>query len=246
MKNQMFLAFAALIVFSLSSCLYFDDDDNGGLFNCTNGEGPVESFELFLPPFTGIEISGSAEVYITQGPDQTVFVEGQENIVDLLDDDVDNGIWDVNFTNCVRDYEDIKIFITLPETDYLKVSGSGHIVSENVLTTESMYVRVSGSGEIDIAIECEDIDGKITGSGEVKLEGVAESLDFEISGSGDLEAFNLEAEKVDLKISGSGDAEVYCTGILDVKISGSGDVFYKGYPVISADITGSGDLVDAN
>ncbi|MCB0705394.1 MAG: DUF2807 domain-containing protein [Saprospiraceae bacterium] len=245
MKNQLVFALMGLILFTLPSCLYFDDDNNG-IFNCVNGEGPVESFELFVPPFSGVEISGSMDVYITQGPEQLVIVEGQENIVDEIDNDVNNGVWDIDFKGCIRDYENIKVYITIPDVNYLKVSGSGKIVSENVIVTEDMVLRISGSGEIDLGLECESVDGKISGSGEVNLEGLAEKIDFSISGSGDLNAFGMETQKVELSISGSGDAEVWVTEILDVKISGSGDVFYRGYPVISADISGSGDLIDAN
>ncbi|MBR9922977.1 MAG: DUF2807 domain-containing protein [Bacteroidetes bacterium] len=243
MKNQLFAALLGLIMFSSTSCLYFDD---GNIFNCVNGDGPVETFELDIEPFTGIEMSGSMEVYITQGPNQSVFIEGQENIVDLIDNDVNSGVWDIDFEGCVHSHDEVKVYITVPEMNYVKLSGSGKIVSETFLNTEDFVLRLSGSGEIDLALEVEDIDGKISGSGEVKLEGIAESNDFSITGSGDIEAFGLETQKTEIKISGSGNAEILANEILDVKITGSGDVFYRGYPVISVDITGSGDLVDAN
>lgn len=245
MKNLILFAFLGIIVFATPSCLYFDDDD-GGFFGCIDGDGPIESFEFDLPPFTGVEISGSMDVFISQGPDQSVIVEGQENIVDVIDLDIDNGVWDINFTECVRNYDDLQVYITIENIDYLKVSGSGSIVGETVMLGEVMVLRITGSGEMDLGLEYETIDGKITGSGEVDLEGFCEDLEFTISGSGDLNAFGLEAQKADLKISGSGDAEVFVLEILDVQITGSGDVFYRGYPVISADISGSGDLVDAN
>lgn len=227
---------------TVSSC-FFDDE---GHFGCLNGEGPVVSEELNLADFDGVELSISADVIIRQGSEQEVIVEGKQNVIDELERDVKNGIWDIDIKGCVRDNNDMKIFITLPDISSLKISGSGSIESENFLIVEDIDLRISGSGDMDLDIEANRIDAKISGSGEMLLDGLTDHLDFKISGSGDLHAFGLETQSAIVEISGSGDAEVHAATDLDVKISGSGNVTYRGNPSLNVKITGSGKVIDGN
>ena len=244
MQNLKIILFGFLISFTLSGCFNFDDD--GGLFNCDRGEGDVITKKLNMPEFEGIKLDISADVFITQGDEQLVEVKGQENIIDLLQLDVQNDTWDIEFDGCVRNHEKLEIFITIPTIKELRISGSGSINSTNFITGEEMELKVSGSGDMDLGLEVEKIDARISGSGKMKLEGKTELLDIEVSGSGDVHSFELTSEECNVIIKGSGDVEVFVTDKLDIRISGSGDVFYKGNPLIDVDITGSGDVINAN
>lgn len=242
-KNYLF----AIIFLSLllgSGCGFGDDE---GLFSCVEGNGPTITQELILDDFTKIKLKISADVYLSQGSEQKVEVEGQQNIIHQLDLDVNGETWEIEFDDCVRNHDGLKIYIIIPEIKELNISGSGEIYSENDLAVGDLRLRISGSGDMDLSIsESTGIDTKISGSGEIKLQGFADQFELAISGSGDYEAFDLETADGEIKISGSGDAEVRVTDELDVKISGSGDVYYKGNPVLDVDISGSGSVIDAN
>ena len=243
MKQKIFLI-ACIFTFGLTSC-FFDDDD-GGIFNCVDGEGPVVTQEIELPPISGVKLKGSMDVFITQGGEQQILVEAQENIINEIDMDVDNGVWELDFEDCVRNFTDVKVFITMPEVEILRITGSGDITGENVFAGSTLILRVTGSGDMDLAAEYDNIDTEITGSGTVALEGICEHFDTEIRGSGDYNAFDMLSVTGDISITGSGDARVNVSEFLEVKISGSGDVMFKGDPIIDANITGSGEVVDAN
>ncbi|MEM1320347.1 MAG: head GIN domain-containing protein [Bacteroidota bacterium] len=239
--------FLFLLTALLASGCYFDDDDsNDGFLDCESGQGGIITEELNLNDFNSIELRINAEVRITQGSPQRVVVEGQENIIDLIELDVQNDNWEIEFDRCVRRSEDLKFFITIPDIRSLHVSGSGLIFGENTFVSEDLILRISGSGDIDLAVDTEDIDSRISGSGRVILEGNCEEFEFKVSGSGDYEAFGLQALEGEVDISGSGDADVRVEEILDVDISGSGDVRYKGRPILNVNISGSGRVIDAN
>ena len=244
MKSLKLILIALLAIALTTSCGIGDDDTN--IFGCEKGTGGIVTDTLDVVDFNGIELDCAATVYLTQGNDFEVIVEGQQNMLDLLETDVDNDVWEIKFKDCVKDGDDVEIYITMPEITYLKACGSGEIKGENTFDVGDMVLRVSGSGDIDVDIEADDIDGKISGSGKLILEGSGDDFDFEISGSGKLKAFPLEVNKMDIKIRGSGDAEVFTNEELKVKISGSGDVYYKGFPTIEVDISGSGDVINSN
>lgn len=231
---------------SMSSCFIDFDDDDGGPFGCLDGDGPLVTDELFLNDFEGIDLELPATVIIQQGPQQQVIVEGKQNIIDELDLDVRNGIWEIEVNDCVTDLGNMTFTITLPFIRELSISGSGQIVAPDFLSVDDIELNIAGSGDMDLGLFADDIDADIAGSGQIRVEGVADDLDFAVSGSGDYKGFDMECNTAFIRISGSGDADVNVANQLTVRISGSGDVRFKGNPSLDISISGSGEVIDAN
>ena len=240
MKN-LILIVALLAAVSFVGCI---DDD--GSFGCTAGSGSVVEETFQISDFKGIKLDCSADIFVTQGEEFSVIAESQANILDNLDLSLDGDILDIDLVGCNRDFQ-LKLFITMPEVTFLKISGSGNIKGENLFTSENLNLRVTGSGNMDLDLDYQSINTKITGSGNMDLTGVCEEFDYTISGSGDINSFGLISDRGFVKITGSGDTEVFVNEFLSVKITGSGDVLFKGNPdEIVSDITGSGDLRNVN
>ena len=233
------ISLSLLLVLSLSAC----SNGDFAFFNGVSGEGPTSSQNLTVDDFTGIHLAINAEVVISQGSRQSVSVDAQQNIIDMLETDVSGGVWTIKTENPIRNHKPIKITITVPELSYAKISGSGNIIGQNAFTASDEFeTGISGSGDIQLEIVTEELSAAISGSGDIQLSGEAEEFSIAISGSGDIDAENLEAEEVEVRVSGSGDCKVHATAELDVRVSGSGDVYYKGNPRIHSRVSGSGDL----
>ncbi len=240
--KTIFQIITVLSIISYSSCFYYDGQ---GPFDCVDGNRTIVTEEFDLNDFSSITLNIAADIKLTQGDRQFVEVEGQENIVDILNMKVRNHILEIDFDDCVN-YDDLTIFITIPDIEFLSIRGSGNIVGENIFDLKDLELKISGSGDMDLGIDADDVKAKISGSGKIKMDGKMDVLDLRISGSGDLEAFDLNTNDSKISISGSGDVEIFAEDNLDVKITGSGDVYYKGHPKLDVNITGSGKVVDAN
>lgn len=211
--------------------------------NGISGEGPTVTRTLDLDDFAAIRLTNNAKVYIRQGSPQSVEVEAQENIIDNLKREVQDDTWTIGFDRSVRRYDGMKVYITIPHLEGLRVSGSGSITSEGRFTgVDDLGVSISGSGDIRLDVDATSVDSHISGSGNIKLRGNTGHHEISISGSGDVEAYELSSESCKVRISGSGDCDVDVREDLEVRISGSGDVNYKGRPRISSRISGSGDI----
>lgn len=256
------IRYSLACMFALSS-LFWAGCDGDGI--CTRDNGDVVTEVLAIPDFEGIDLQISGDVFLTQGSPQLVEVRGASNLIEKLRRDVDNGVWDIDFRGCVSNMDDFDVFITVPNLDYVKLSGSGEIVTDNRFDVNYLDVKLSGSGKIFMDADADDVDLRISGSGRINMDvtadnivstisgsgkldmtGEADTHDLKISGSGDLFGFDLITQESIMLISGSGDAEVYADDILDVRISGSGDVFYKGNPQLDVSVSGSGRVVNAN
>jgi len=209
---------------------------------CIKGEGASQSQLRILPEITGVELNFSGKIYIEQGEKQEIIIEAQENILEVIETRVSDGILKFGFNDCLRNHKEIIIRMTLPTINYVKVSGSGKIKSTNIWTVENCHIEVGGSGDFEGNLNAQKINTKISGSGGINLAGSTENLNFDLLGSGNLNALNLTAQNCGVKISGSGNAKVAVEKSLDIKISGSGNVEYKGTPMVNQNISGSGNV----
>ena len=241
MKTKLFLYLALIFIGMTTSSCFFDFSNND--FDCVRGNGDIDTKELFLNDFHSVKLNTSANVFVTQGNEQSIRVDLDENLFQELDRDVFNGTWEIEFDRCVKNIHKFDVYITIPDIRKLTISGSGDIVGENVFIGDDLDLKITGSGQMDIAFEGEQIDADITGSGDMRLEGEIERLDFRVSGSGDLQAFKMISDISEIDIRGSGDAEITVNDLLIVRIDGSGDVFYKGDPELDIKINGSGDVI---
>lgn len=207
------------------------------------GEGAVVTKTLKLESFSSLNLSISGNVYLRQGEQQKVEIEGQENIIENLSTAVENGTWKIHFKQNVRSYEKLNLYITLPDLKQVLVSGSGDVVGKTRFEgLKEPRFAISGSGSIVLEVQAEEVEAQISGSGDMDLRGSTGELEIAISGSGDVSAEALKAKTVEVSISGSGDAAVSATDNLKVLVSGSGDVVYTGKPKTQIRISGSGEV----
>ena len=207
------------------------------------GTGPRVTRTLDLASFEKIESNISADVEITQGATQKITVEGQANIMDLIQPEVSDNKWKIKFPkNTWFDYDDLKIKITLPKMTAVGLGGSGSIITTNMFTADDFHVGVSGSGTVKVMVEANQVDCGLSGSGNIHLQGKTRDLKIGTSGSGNVKALDFSANQVKIGISGSGSCEVSATDMLEAGISGSGSIRYKGQPKIKTGISGSGSI----
>jgi hypothetical protein len=199
--------------------------------------------ERDLPGFSGISLGISAHLYLSQGSPQKVVIKASEEDLAKIKMEVKDGHLKVKTHRDNSRIKDVEIWVTIPDIESLKMSGSGKIISETPLNSNELDMRVSGSGTIKIKeLEGKELEAAISGSGSIYLGGTAEELDISISGSGRLKAGGLQVDECDVRISGSGGCMVDATGKLDASISGSGSVTYLSNPQVDARTSGSGKV----
>jgi len=196
-----------------------------GSDSCVGGAGPIVSQTLDLSSFTGFDFQVGGEVTVVPGSTQQVIVRSQQNVIDLLNRDVINGIWEIGYTQCAERVSEFSVDITVPELDSVELSGAGTINAETRAST---------------------IDTILSGAGTVTLSGEATSQQVTLEGSGTVEAFDLTTNETSVLLAGQGTVNVSASEQLNVDLLGAGAVFYKGDPQLNVHITGAGSVVDAN
>ena len=210
----------ALALTTLSGCYYFGP--------CLNGSGPVISEEREIEDFTGVVNTGSFDLYITRADHFSVEVISQENLLPIIETYVSGNTLIVKTENdvCYRSDSPVEVFVSMPETELLRLTGSGRVFADVVENVEA-EVSNSGSGRMEIdSIMAESGLLSNSGSGSVAVSYLyLNEADFVQSGSGAILCGTLSGTReVDMRHSSSGriTATIVEGIVLDAILSGSG------------------------
>ncbi len=208
------------------------------------GSGNLVTESRSVKDFDRVDLHGCGQVVITQGGDESLVVETDDNIMPHVRTVVKARTLDLDFDPKHKNVSPTRLQFTLNVKDLvgLKVSGSGDIMAAS-LDTDRLEVKVGGSGDVGIdSLTAKNTRVRISGSGDVVLAGEASGQDIGVSGSGKYRAQDLCSETAKVRISGSGSATVWAIQSLNARISGSGAVNYYGKPKVKSEISGSGRI----
>ena len=174
------------------------------------GSGEIMTEIRDVKPFTGISLALPCHVEITNGQDQEVTIETDDNILGYILSYVQDDILHLNSKNNLTPSKHIQIKISTDKMSKLKISGTSNVDLDKI-KEENLKLNISGSG-------------KIRGNGKV------DNLDITISGMGAIDFKEIKSKSAKLKISGSGKADLYVEESLDAMINGAGKANIWGKP----------------
>lgn len=195
-----------------------------------------------LDYFNKISFTTGGYLEIVQGDTQKIELEGPQSVLEKIITAIDGDRLRIYSKKFIDQYGDLKIYITVRNLTDVTVAGSGDVIVNSPLKTESINIEVTGSGNIRIPdLTSIYTELQVTGSGDIIVKGVSkEKVEINVTGSGDVKASEYETKLVDVNVTGSGSAEIYATEKLEGNIVGSGSIYYKGNPLIDTKSTGSG------
>jgi hypothetical protein len=212
---------------------------------CEQGNGIISTRTFDLASFDKIDLKRTANVYVTQGATQSVSIEGEENILDLIKTEVTDDEWIFDFTKTVSEYETLTITITMTDIRRLRNSGSGDFYLGDSISVDDLDLEVNGSGNINGPVAISNkLKTVLTGSGTLDVSGAAAEHEATSSGSGNILTRNLVAATGEAHAGETGNVEVHYTGDWHAYITSSGNILYKGVAPVDSHVTGSGTVTE--
>jgi hypothetical protein len=180
-----------------------------------------------LPTFSRIEITSSGTLEVDAGQPQSVRLEIDDNIVDLIRTEVKNDTLIIGAAGRYRAQQDLRLKVALQQLTYLGVPGAASAALKNVRGQE-LTLNIGGAATIHAAGSVERVELTVDGMG------------------GDLDLYDLIAKRVAVRLAGVGNAKVTATESLQAAISGMGRVTYRGNPsAVEREILGMGSVSPA-
>jgi len=203
------------------------------------GSGKVIREKRDDDSFHGVKSMLSANLYVTQDGTNSLEIETYENLFEIIETSVSNGILNIKTTRRIDTSfpkgflkKPINIYVSMDKITDLAIAGSGKLIGRTEINSDVLRLVNSGSGKVDLNVKATQLSTTLSGSGTINLKGTATQHDLKLSGSGRIKAYDLTTEKTVALIAGSGSAYVNVSKELSSKVSGSGRIRYKGNPKI--------------
>ncbi|MCB2221677.1 MAG: DUF2807 domain-containing protein [Bacteroidetes bacterium] len=220
------------MLLTISGCSY--------AFDGIKGNGKVVKQERNVSGFSGIEVGGAFKVYITQGDEEKLVVEADENLLEVIETEVSGRTLEISTKEDIRDSKALNIYITFKSLDHLEISGACNLESENKLSFDNLELECSGASNIMLTLSAKEIEMDFSGASQLELFGSAEKVHLDLSGASKMDALEFEVTDLEADISGASHGKVMVIGTLSADVSGAASFKYKGDPKIGdIDVSGA-------
>jgi hypothetical protein len=222
MKKLLTAIAVTAIPFLFQSCLFLGPP--------IRGNGNVVEETRDVADFSKIRTSSGTNVYVSQGDTQKVMVKADENIVDVIETEVRDGVLNVTITNPIRKATSNKVYVTVKYLEKATAFAGSNIYSETVLKAGKLELRSSAGSNLKLEVSTKELIVSATAGANVFLEGETESLEASASAGSNIKAEGLQAKNCQTRVNSGANIYITVTDELDAKASSGGNIFYSGNP----------------
>jgi Putative auto-transporter adhesin, head GIN domain len=191
-----------------------------------------------LKGFSGIRMSGSFDVYLTQDQTEAVAVSAaSEEVRQRIITSVKDGVLYLSFDgdkkfwkNWKNDKMQLKAYISFKQLNQLGVSGACDVYLQGTIKLGDLKIAMSGASDIRASgrVEAEKLVVQLSGASDAEMTGQVKSLNVEASGASDFKGFDLTTDYCEAHASGASSIRITVNKELSAHASGASDVKYKG------------------
>ncbi len=230
--NFIIVLTAALI---LSACNFnFGKKGNGNV--TTQDRNITENFT---------EVRGSAgiDIYLTQGNENKITVEADENLQQYITTDVKNGKLYITTSENIGWSKAKKVYVTFVEINTIEASSGSEIVANSVIKSENITLKCSSGAEMKVEIFSKNLTAQTSSGAELYISGKASSFSAKASSGSEIDAKNLLTINSVAEATSGAEISVNAKEKLDAKASSGANVNYYGSPTsINANKSSSGSV----
>ncbi|RIA09134.1 putative autotransporter adhesin-like protein [Flavobacteriaceae bacterium MAR_2010_72] len=220
-----------IIVSTLFTFLLFSCDFNMNLSPGISGNGNVVTVDRTVEGnFNKIEVSRGMDVYLTQSDTETIEVEADENLQDIIVTEIKDNVLKIYADQNIRQSKSQKVFVNFRSVSSISSSSGSDVYSTNTIAAESLELSTSSGSDMELNVNTERINCSSSSGSDLKLSGKTNTLYAEASSGSDIKAGSLDAVTSHVKASSGADITVNTSKELIAKASSGGDIKYYGNP----------------
>lgn len=217
---------AAILSLALVSC-NFDINLSHGV----KGNGNVITEERDITEsFSTIKASEGLNVYLTQGNEESIAVEADENLHEIILTEIENGILKIHTKENIGRSSAKKIHVSFKEVSNIVSTSGSDVHSTNTISSNELTLKTTSGSDMKLDVNTSYLICKSTSGSDLKLSGKTKNLNAEATSGSDIKAGNLEAESSHVKATSGADITINTSKELTASASSGGDIKYYGNP----------------
>ena len=234
------IAIAFVISLFLSSC---------GLDSILKNMGPgikgnsviVEQDRKVTEDFTTISASEGIQVYVTQADEYRISITADENIIDLIGTDIENGKLKIQALKNIG-HSTKKVMVSLPNLKALHSSSGAHISTENTIKSNHLTLEASSGSMLGIELIGNQLEVNTSSGANLWLSGKVNNTLIEASSGSKIEAKELSTVLCNAQASSGSSVTIAVTESLQANANSGGYIAYTGDPEVQKNESVSGSI----
>ncbi|MDO5968930.1 head GIN domain-containing protein [Flavivirga aquimarina] len=217
---------ATILSLTLFSC-NFDLKFGHGV----QGNGNVTTEERTIhEPFSTIKATEGLDVYLTQSDNESITVEADDNLHDLIIVEVVNDVLKIHTKENIGKSSSKKVMVSFKDISSIISTSGSDVYATNVITTENLELKSTSGSDMKLEVNTSVLNCKSTSGSDLRLSGKTIELIAEASSGSGIKASNLIAESSHVKATSGADISVNTSKELTAKATSGGDIRYYGNP----------------
>jgi hypothetical protein len=206
------------------------------------GSGVAASETRDVAEFKEISAGGATRVDVTVGPEMSIQVTADDNILPHIKTDVAKERLKIYVDESYSSKVGVDVKVTVPELRWLRGSGATKWkVAE--ARGEKFQLALLGDSKCVWKGEVDLLQVKLSGSSHATLAGKAGKVQFKLAGAANLEERELAVSCLKAELEGAAVARVQVADELSVVASGAARLTYSGDPKVNQKTSGAAGVV---
>jgi hypothetical protein len=220
------ITIAVLMSLLLFSC-NFDVNFGSGV----TGNGNVSTQDRTLSEeFTEIETSRGLDVYLTQGDSQSLKVQADENLHDIIITEVENGVLKIYSEENIKRSESKKVMVNVTDLTAVNATSGSDVYSTNTLKVDTIKLSTTSGADIEVELDAESTTLESTSGSDIRVKGTTNTLSASATSGSDIDAQHLISQSCTASVTSGADIVVNAEEKITANATSGGDIKYYGNP----------------
>ena len=195
-----------------------------------NGNGNVTTETRDVGDFNSIRGSAGMDVYLTEGTENKVVIEADENLMENIETYVVNGTLKISTKKSIGRSKSQKAHVTYVALESIEASSGADVIGNSVIKSEVLSLGSSSGADLEVEILAKEVYASSSSGSDLKISGKATKLTADASSGSDIKARELEVISCKASASSGADIAVNVKEKMEGKASSGGDIKYYGNP----------------
>lgn len=180
--------------------------------------------------FNAIEVSRGLDVYLTQSDTESIRVQADENLQDIIKVEVENGVLTIYAEDNISSSNSKKVMVNFKTIHKISASSGSDIMSSNVITAEELKIYTSSGSDVELEIDVEHLICESSSGSDITLSGKANTFRAEATSGSDIKAAKLKAVTTRAEANSGADITINTSKELTASANSGGNIKYYGNP----------------
>ncbi len=195
--------------------------------------------------FTSIEVSGSIDLFLSQGTEEGVAVSASsDEIRERIKAEVRGNTLHIYLDGKGLNWKKwsnnkMKAYVSFINISGIEASGACNVKTSGKIKSTDLTIEMSGASDFTGELSVNKLKIEASGASNFRLSGSATNATIEASSASNIKAYELKVDNCKITTTGASDARITVNKELNAQASGGSSIYYRGEGLIR-DINTSG------